>query len=75
MLEALRQTPFNALFYVLNASQLATQDDRGLLEQVREELNSKPDLPVYFILNKIDLLDRKRPPRTVLTKKVIEQAE
>lgn len=57
MLEALRQTPFKALFYVLNASQLATQDDRRLLELLRDELGSKPALPVYFILNKVDLLD------------------
>ncbi|MNJ34767.1 GTPase Era [compost metagenome] len=57
MLEALQQIPVNALFYVLNAGQLATQDDRNLLEQVRDEMTSKPSIPIYFILNKIDLLD------------------
>lgn len=60
MLETLRTVPFNALCYVLNASQLGTQDDRALLEQLREECASLPARPIYFILNKIDLLDPER---------------
>lgn len=57
MLEAIRTVSFKALCYVLNASQLGTQDDRTLLEQIRDELASRPGHPVYFILNKVDLLD------------------
>lgn len=60
MLEAVRTVPFNALCYVLNAGQLGTQDDRALLEQLREELTAKPDQPIYFILNKVDLLDPEK---------------
>lgn len=57
MLEAVRSISFKALCYVLNASQLGTQDDRVLLEQIRDELAHKPGHPIYFILNKVDLLD------------------
>lgn len=60
MLEALRTVSFKALCYVLNASQLGTSDDRLLLEQLREELADKPDQPIYFILNKVDLLDPEK---------------
>lgn len=57
MLEAVRTVSFKALCYVLNASQLGTQDDRALLEQIRDELATRPDHTIYFILNKVDLLD------------------
>lgn len=60
MLEAVRTVPFKALCYVLNASQLGTQDDRIFLEQLRDELLAKPNLPIYFILNKVDLLDPEK---------------
>ncbi|WP_232925181.1 MULTISPECIES: dynamin family protein [Pseudomonas] len=60
MLEAVRTVSFKALCYVLNASQLGTQDDRAFLEQLRDELASKPGHPIYFILNKVDLLDPER---------------
>lgn len=59
-LEAIRKVSFKALCYVLNASQLGTRDDRLLLEQLREELASKPVQPIYFILNKVDLLDPQK---------------
>jgi signal recognition particle receptor subunit beta len=60
MLEAVRTVSFKVLCYVLNASQLGTRDDRLLLEQLREELAGKPDQPIYFILNKVDLLDPEK---------------
>lgn len=60
MLEAVRTIPFQALCYVLNASQLGTQDDRAFLEQLRNELASLPQKPIYFILNKVDLLDPEK---------------
>ncbi|MCF5776801.1 hypothetical protein GIV40_06855 [Pseudomonas poae] len=59
-LEAIRNVSFKALCYVLNASQLGTRDDRLLLEQLREELAAKPAQPIYFILNKVDLLDPEK---------------
>ncbi|RMM09157.1 hypothetical protein APX70_00044 [Pseudomonas syringae pv. maculicola] len=60
MLEAIRNVPFKALCYVLNASQLGTNDDRRLLEQLLKELAEKPAQPIYFILNKVDLLDPEK---------------
>lgn len=60
MLEAIRNVSFKALCYVLNASQLGTCDDRLLLKQLREELAAKPAQPIYFILNKVDLLDPEK---------------
>lgn len=60
MLEAVRTIDFNALCYVLNASQLGTQDDRSFLQQLRQELSAKAEQPIYFILNKVDLLDASR---------------
>lgn len=60
MLEAVRTVPFKALCYVLNVSQLGTQDDRAFLEQLRDELASKPNRSIYFILNKVDLLDPEK---------------
>ncbi|SFQ14977.1 dynamin family protein [Pseudomonas borbori] len=60
MLEAVRSVSFKVLCYVLNASHLGTRDDRLLLEQLREELAGTPDQPIYFILNKVDLLDPEK---------------
>jgi ribosome biogenesis GTPase A len=60
MLEAVRTVSFDVLCYVLNAGQLGTHDDHMLLQQLREELKAKPDQPIYFILNKVDLLDPEK---------------
>lgn len=60
MLEAIRSVSFKALCYVLNVSQLGTRDDRSLLELLLEELAAKPAQPIYFILNKVDLLDPEK---------------
>ncbi|TWI49619.1 dynamin family protein [Pseudomonas duriflava] len=60
MLEAVRTVPFQALCYVLNASQLGTQDDHAVLTQLRSELAFRPNRSIYFILNKVDLLDPEK---------------
>lgn len=52
---ALRQASFDALFYILNAGQIGTTDDRAYLDMLRRE--SRPEVPIYFLLNKVDLLD------------------
>lgn len=49
--------PFNALLYVLNASQLGTNDDSRLLKHLHKSMASKSGRSIYFILNKVDLLD------------------
>lgn len=56
-LETIRKVPFKLLVYVINASQLGTQDDRNLLEKLRAEVVERQDSTFCFVLNKIDLLD------------------
>lgn len=56
MLSAMRRGGYQAICYVLNASQLGTHDDRALLEQLHQAF-PPGSVPVYFILNKVDLLD------------------
>lgn len=58
--EAIRNIPFKILIYVLNASQLGTQDDRKLLEKLRKETARKRNRTFCFVLNKVDLLDSEK---------------
>lgn len=55
---ALRGIPARALFYVLNAGHLGTRDDRAFLDVLRDQ--GTPERPVYFVLNKVDLLDPEK---------------
>ncbi|WP_346796323.1 dynamin family protein [Halomonas sp. Bachu 37] len=57
-MDAIRDIPFDMVFYILNATQLGTRDDRALLTTVKEEL-ARLQRPhkVVFILNKVDQLD------------------
>ena len=56
MLAAIHRIRYHAVCYVLNVSQLGTQDERVLLERLHQEFSSS-GVPIYFILNKVDLLD------------------
>lgn len=55
--KALHSLPYDALFYVLNAGQLGTTDDRACLDLLRDEARTGQP---YFLLNKIDLLDPEK---------------
>jgi len=57
MLDAVRSISFGTMFYILNVTGIGTYDDRALLEQLRHELLQKADVSIYFILNKVDVLD------------------
>lgn len=57
MLEAARTIAFRTMFYILNVTQIATSDDRALLEQLHHEMRQKADVSIYFVLNKVDVLD------------------
>ena len=48
------------IIYLLNATQLATNDDALLLQMVSDNVKKNPDLDVLFILNKIDALDEDK---------------
>lgn len=57
-IEAIQNIPFDAVFYLLDATQLGTRDDRDLLTTLKQELGrrQRPHI-VVFILNKVDQLD------------------
>lgn len=57
MLEAVRTIAFGTMFYILNVTQIGTSDDRTFLEQLRHEMHQKADVSIYFVLNKVDVLD------------------
>lgn len=48
------------LVYVLNATQLATQDDKQLLLEIKNSLAQASSNQIIFILNKVDQLDDER---------------
>lgn len=56
-LEAIRSIAFSTLFYILNVTQIGTSDDRAFLEQLRHEIHQKAHVTIYFVLNKVDVLD------------------
>jgi GTPase Era involved in 16S rRNA processing len=60
MWEAVQHIPFKALCYVLNAGQLGTVDDRACLDLLRNGLAEDTTHKIYFVLNKIDLLDPEK---------------
>lgn len=48
------------IIYLLNVTQLATNDDEILLQMVLDNLRKKPDVKIIFVLNKIDMLDEEK---------------
>lgn len=48
------------LVYVLNATQLATQDDKQLLQEIKNSPALAAGNQIIFILNKVDQLDEER---------------
>ncbi|MCP1216896.1 dynamin family protein [Acetobacter orientalis] len=57
MFEAVRTIEFSTIFYLLNVTQIGTCDDRTFLKQLRHEMRHKTDVSIYFVLNKVDVLD------------------
>lgn len=61
MLEAIRNIPFDMVFYILNATQLGTHDDSQLLSMVKEKFDRlQRPCKVVFVLNKVDQLDPEK---------------
>lgn len=48
------------IIYLLNATQLATNDDALLLQMVSQHIMKHPNLKICFVLNKIDMLDEDK---------------
>lgn len=58
--DILKRIQKGIIVYLLNATQLATNDDEILLQMVLDNVRKKPDVEIIFILNKIDMLDEEK---------------
>lgn len=58
--EILQQLDHGAIIYLMNATQLATNDDALLLQMVSEHIKKHPKVDICFVLNKIDMLDEDK---------------
>ncbi len=47
------------LLYILNASNMATNDDKHLLKEVHDLIKDNPDIQILFAVNKIDVIDEE----------------
>ncbi len=52
----------DAILFVANAEHLCTNDEKSLLTELYNKVVSKHNIPVFFILNKIDNLDTEKEP-------------
>ena len=58
--EILEQLDKGVIVYLLNATQLATNDDELLLQMVIDHVNKQSNVKIIFVLNKIDMLDEDK---------------
>ena len=58
--DILKQLKNGVIVYILNATQLATNDDELLLQMVVEHLKKNKNIKIIFVLNKIDMLDEDK---------------
>lgn len=58
--EILIQLKRGIIVYLLNATQLATNDDELLLQMVINHVKKNKDVKLIFVLNKIDMLDEEK---------------
>lgn len=54
------------IIFVANATQLKTTDEKKLLDEIFENVVSKKNLPVLFVLNKADELDSEKEDLQVI---------
>ncbi|MFJ8234196.1 dynamin family protein [Ureibacillus sp. NPDC094379] len=48
---------YEKIFYLLNSTQLGTDDDLALLQHIQDVLKKAPTKQIYFIVNKVDEFD------------------
>ncbi|MED0656670.1 dynamin family protein [Anoxybacillus ayderensis] len=58
--EAIRNETYDTIFYIMNATQLGTDDDLRLLHHVKEYISNHPEKEVVFIVNKADKIDEEK---------------
>lgn len=50
----------NAVLYILNASQIGTEDDEKILKKIKGLLDKNKDMEIIFALNKADVINRDK---------------
>ena len=70
----LEKAKIKNIIYILNATQLGTNDDKFFLIDL-EELKNKKDIKILFILNKIDSIDEDRENKEEIIKNVEKYLE
>lgn len=56
----LKENKMDAIIYVANATQIATNDEKALLTELYEKIVKLQDIPVIFVLNKADCIDSEK---------------
>lgn len=59
-MEVINDGSYGMILYVLNATQLSVNDDRTLLEKIKETLGKRLNKDIIFLLNKADCLDEEK---------------
>ncbi len=60
---------FHKILYVINSTQLATDDDKLLLQRIVEHLTAHPHQKIIFIVNKVDEFENNETQSLVNLKK------
>ncbi|KOO48163.1 dynamin family protein [Priestia koreensis] len=70
MERAIQKSNYKKVFYILNASQLGTEDDQRLLHFIKENCGEKK---VLFVVNKSDVIDDTQEENLTLISKSVEK--
>ena len=70
MEKAIQKSNYKKVFYLLNASQLGTEDDQRLLHFIKENCGEKN---VLFVVNKSDVIDDTEEENLTLISKNVEK--
>ncbi|MCM3024412.1 dynamin family protein [Heyndrickxia ginsengihumi] len=70
MERAIQKGNYKKVFYLLNASQLGTEDDKRLLHFIKENCDDKN---VLFVVNKSDVIDDTEEENLTLVSKSVEK--
>lgn len=74
-MEFLEKNPMNAIVYVSNTEQMATDDDMLVLMKIKRMILSKKDIPVIFVMNKFDSIDNVKENKEKMIEKYREFLE
>lgn len=60
MLDVLKKINGGLILYVLNATQFGINDDKYLLNTIKEYIKENPKVSILFVINKVDQLDEEK---------------